>query len=187
MEDIYKRVCSDIDFNPYANCPIQRKEYFYAYKNGEGKRFDTRKEALGFSKNIEKVFANKHEFDAWKSNFDRLKKLAHDQWLFEVREHYIKDDVTPAIFDACYVQVSYDDVSDYYHTQRHLEDRLNFAVMIKKVVLTELQDHLNDALAVDAWVKGNDSKTITPIDTNSIATDTFVEDRNFINDLVENR
>ena len=76
-----------VEYDPKAKPPVKITKYF-AYKAGEVGVFETKKDALVFSKNIEEVLANQDEIKAFWDRQRWLEGAAVEVWYDALREEY---------------------------------------------------------------------------------------------------
>jgi flagellar biosynthesis/type III secretory pathway protein FliH len=98
-----------------------KKEFAFAYKNGEAKKFDCWNDAIQFSKQTEKVCINQEEFDANCKAFQEVEGRAQTAWMKDLREEY--SSLSDKVFNICYSQAyedghsaGYDEIRNYMYS-----------------------------------------------------------------------
>lgn len=107
----YAEACSQVEYDPTAKPPAKITKYF-AYKAGKVRVFETKKDALAFSKNIEEVVANQDEIKAFWDRQRWLEGAAFKVWYDALREEY--SDINGSQFNLIYDEVYERGHSDGY-------------------------------------------------------------------------
>lgn len=95
----YDEACKQVGYDRRERCPIANIYVWYAYKSGKAQQFFTKEDASACSKNIEKVWVNEHEVDAWDESRKVLAKAAFDVWYKALRGDY---SISDELFNLCY-------------------------------------------------------------------------------------
>ena len=83
----FEEACKQVGYDRTAERPKSIFKYF-AYKSGKAHEFETMKEALAFSKNVEKAMANQDEIDVFRNRQREGEHAAVDLWMKELRDDY---------------------------------------------------------------------------------------------------
>jgi len=94
-------VCREVGYDRNRERPEPVYEY-YGYKGGEARCFETKKEALAFSKNVETVVKNKADIDRVNIEQRELERKASVRWREYLREEY--SDLSDAQFGVVYAK-----------------------------------------------------------------------------------
>jgi hypothetical protein len=105
----FSEACEQVGYNPTNPPPAHILKYF-AYKAGEVREFEVMKDALAFSKTVEKVVANQEEINAFWDRQCDLERAAAKIWHEALREEYI--DINGSQFNLIY-----DDAYDRGHSE----------------------------------------------------------------------
>lgn len=107
--------------------------YIYAaYKNGEVKIFDTYNEATKFSKNCERIYANKEEFDANNKLAGEAWNKAIKNWKTDLRKEYSY--VDEGLYDIVYSKVYEEHHSNIDEIASYMVNEIDHALRIVKYV-----------------------------------------------------
>lgn len=120
---------NEVNYNEISNAvkPI----YIYAaYKNGEVKIFDTYNEATKFSKNCERIYANKEEFDANNKLAGEAWNKAIKNWETDLRKEYSY--VDEGLYNMVYSKVYDEHHSNIDEIASYMVNEIDHALSIVK-------------------------------------------------------
>ena len=114
----FEHACNRVGYDRAAERPKSIYKYF-AYKSGKAHEFETMKEALAFSKNVEKAMANQDEIDVFRNRQREGEAAAVELWLKELRADYpeLTDKQFGIIYDKAYEDghpAGYDEVGLHF-------------------------------------------------------------------------
>ena len=114
----FEDACEQVGYDRTAEWPKPIFKYF-AYKAGKAFEFKTMKEALAFSKNVEKAMANQDEIDVFRNRQREGEASAVDLWMKELRADYpeLTDKQFGIIYDKAYEDghsAGYDEVGLHF-------------------------------------------------------------------------
>lgn len=122
----YKEACEEVGYNPNAASPAP-KVIWFAYKQGDVRAYENKREALEFSSIVERSEINSKEIEAWTINQSQLRDVAYENWKSHLRRDY--PTVSDKIFTACLDrviqsarQVNYDNLAV------EVEDLIEFVI-----------------------------------------------------------
>lgn len=101
---------------------------YYAYKNGECRKYTDKASALKFTYNIEEYPANKKELDAWHQTIRDVELRAFDLWIEDLHNEYC---ISDEVFNVCY-RKAYEDGHAYGYDEVRckMDSYVDFAVDI---------------------------------------------------------
>lgn len=114
----FEDACKQVGYDRTLCTPVPIFKYF-AYKDGVVKQFDTRKEALAFSKIIERITVNQSERDSFRKKQADGEAAAAELWMKELRADYpeLTDKQFGIIYDKAYEDghpAGYDEVGLHF-------------------------------------------------------------------------
>ena len=114
----FQDACKQVGYDHAAEWPKSIFKYF-AYKSGKAHEFETMKEALAFSKNVERAMANQDEIDVFRNRQREGEHAAVDLWMKELRDDYpeLTDKQFGIIYDKAYEDghsAGYDEVGLHF-------------------------------------------------------------------------
>ena len=135
----FEDACKQVGYDRTAEWPKPIFKYF-AYKSGKAHEFETMKEALAFSKNVEKAMANQDEIDVFRNRQREGEHTAVDLWMKELRDDYpeLTDKQFGIIYDKAYedgYSVEYDEddhSAGYDEVGLHFQDLYYFCMKFVK-------------------------------------------------------
>lgn len=126
----FEDVCKQVGYDHAAEWPKPIFKYF-AYKSGKAHEFETMKEALAFSKNVESAMANQDEIDVFRNRQAFRAALAVDLWMKELRADY--PELTDKQFGVIYGKAYEDGHSaGYDEVGLHFQDLYYFCMNFAK-------------------------------------------------------
>ena len=132
----YEDCLVDIGYNEIGNAPELIVEYF-AYKNGEVRRFSVEEEARSFSSLVERVVTNRDEIDIYRETKKALRSEAIHIFENAVKEE-LAPDFTNGLWNLCW-SAAYDrSHSDGYdnvaQSAQHYVDFANNVIHLSRAV-----------------------------------------------------
>ena len=126
----FQDACKQVGYDRGAEWPKPIFKYF-AYKAGKAHEFDAMKEALAFSKNVERALTNQDEIDVFRNRQREGEASAAELWMKELRADYpeLTDKQFGVIYDKAYENghsAGYDEVG------RHFQDLYHFCMNFVK-------------------------------------------------------
>jgi hypothetical protein len=134
MRSFYE-ICKSIgyDFAGGVDDAPKLKTYWVGYKNGEVSKFESKKDALKFSKNVEQITDQESlkEYDAYWEARKQKEREAASIWESELRKEYVE--LSDAVYKRCYSE-AYDRGHSYGYDSvaSHMDDYVDFALDIIK-------------------------------------------------------
>ena len=126
----FEHACNRVGYDRAAEWPKSIFKYF-AYKSGKAFEFKTMKEALAFSKNVEKVMANQDEINMFRNRQREGEAAAAELWLKELRDDY--PELTDKQFGVIYGKAYEDGHSaGYDEVGLHFQDLYYFCMNFVK-------------------------------------------------------
>ena len=123
----FQNACEQVGYDHAAEWPKPIFKYF-AYKSGKAYEFETMKEALEFSKNVEKAMANQDEIDVFRNKQREGELTAAAFWLKELRADY--PELTDKQFGVIYGKAYEDGHSaGYDEVGLHFQDLYYFCTI----------------------------------------------------------
>ena len=126
----FEDACKQVGYDRTAKWPKPIFKYF-AYKSGKAYEFETMKEALEFSKNVEKAMANQDEIDVFRNKQREGELAAAAFWLKELCADY--PELTDKQFGVIYGKAYEDGHSaGYDEVGLHFQDLYYFCMNFHK-------------------------------------------------------
>lgn len=128
----YNDACKAVGYHRTDVCPIKAETAYFAYKEGEAKKFTSKKEALEFSPIIENVILNKDVIKRWYDERKYLEKKANDYWIASLKSQYIDSDFNEELFKLCFEEAN-ERACGYDEIESCMESYYEFACKVRKV------------------------------------------------------